>query len=205
MVSQETRSAKDEGRPAPPHGQPYAEWEESALIARAGSDPEAFAELYQRYVDRIYNYIFHRVGSVPDAEDLTARTFQRVYQHIGRYEEKGAPFSAWLYRIAHNLVANWYRDMGRRREVTLDGTVQFAARTPDPYQEVERMEEVDLVRDAVRHLHDDRQLLIILKHSEHLSNAEIAGIMGKTEGAVKSLYHRTLIALQEELRKRGLG
>ena len=79
---------------------------DSALIARAKEDPEAFGLLYERYVGNIYNYIYYRTGNHHDAEDLTARTFFRALKHVSRYVDRGAPFSAWLYRIAHNLVAN---------------------------------------------------------------------------------------------------
>ncbi|MGQ9515822.1 MAG: RNA polymerase sigma factor [Anaerolineae bacterium] len=183
---------------------PYAAMDEAELIVRAARDPQAFGELYERYVDRIYNYIFHRVGNAQEAEDLTARAFLRALQHIGRYEDHGAPFSAWLYRIAHNLVANWYRDTSRRKEVALDDLYVSHRRSEDPYREVIRREEIETVREVVRQFSPDRQMVLILKHSERLSNAEIAQIMGKTEGAIKSLYHRTLLALREELEKRGI-
>jgi RNA polymerase sigma-70 factor (ECF subfamily) len=190
--------------PRPNRNNPYAALDEAELIERAARDPQAFGELYERYVDRIYNYIYHRVGNAQDAEDLTARTFQRALQHIGRYEDHGAPFSAWLYRIAHNLVANWYRDTSRRKEVALDELYASHRRSEDPYREVIRREEIETVREVVRQLSPDRQMVLILKHSEHLSNAEIAQVLGRTEGAIKSLYHRTLQTLREELEKRGI-
>src|SRR5512146_1406023 len=83
-------------------------------------DPEAFSILYERYVKRIYNYVFYRTGNPYDAEDLTERVFHRAFGHIQTYNNRGVPFSAWLYRIAHNLVANWHRDNSRRKEVPLD-------------------------------------------------------------------------------------
>ena len=90
------------------------------LVAQAKADPEAFGVLYERYVNKIYNYVYYRVGNHQDAEDLTARTFFRALKHIGNYEDRGAPVSAWFYRIAHNLIANWHRDQGRRPVVSLD-------------------------------------------------------------------------------------
>ncbi|MGC8828008.1 MAG: sigma-70 family RNA polymerase sigma factor [Anaerolineae bacterium] len=190
--------------PRPDGNNPYAAMDEAELIERAARDPQAFGELYERYVDRIYNYIYHRVGHAQEAEDLTSRTFQRALQHIGRYEDHGAPFSAWLYRIAHNLVANWYRDTSRRKEIALDELYTSHRRSDDPYREVIRREEIETVRELVRQLSPDRQMVLILKHSEHLSNAEIAQVLGRTEGAIKSLYHRTLQTLREELEKRGI-
>ena len=96
------------------------EWDERACIEAAKSDPEAFGRLYEVYVDRIYNYVYHRVGNTHDAEDLTSRTFYRALSHLQSYQDKGIPFSAWLYRIAHNLIANFHRDRNRRPVVTLD-------------------------------------------------------------------------------------
>ncbi|RIK29816.1 MAG: hypothetical protein DCC55_37745, partial [Chloroflexi bacterium] len=94
--------------------------DEAALVAQARNDPTAFGVLYERYVERIYAYIYHRVGNVQDTEDLTARTFYRALDKLDTYEDRGLPFSAWLFRIAHNLVANWHRDRGRRRFLSLD-------------------------------------------------------------------------------------
>ncbi|MCZ7667598.1 MAG: sigma-70 family RNA polymerase sigma factor [Chloroflexi bacterium] len=99
--------------------------EESALIERAKTDSEAFGLLYERYYGRIYNYVYYRTGNVDDAQDLTARIFERAMNHIGRYEDKGLPFSAWLYRIAHNLVANFHRDRSRHRLIALDDIEQW--------------------------------------------------------------------------------
>ena len=89
-------------------------------MARARSEPAAFGQLYEHYVDRVYSYIYHRVGNVQDAEDLTARTFYRALDRLDTYEDRGLPFAAWLFRIAHNLVANWHRDHGQRRFLSLD-------------------------------------------------------------------------------------
>lgn len=181
------------------------EKDEAALIERAKGDPSAFGELYERYVDRIYNYIFHRVGNQHDAEDLTACTFQRALEHIGRYQDQGAPFSAWLYRIAHNLVANWHRDRSRRRRkvISLSELAQVRPWQEGPAHLGEASEEQEALLAAIRRLPADRQLLLILKFSEQLSNAQIGQIMGRSEGAIKSLYHRTLIALRRDLEERG--
>lgn len=172
---------------------------DSTLIARAKNDPEAFGALYERYVDKIYNYICYRVGSDQDAEDLTARTFYRALEHFPSYEDRGAPFSAWLYRIAHNLVANWHRDHSRREMISLDDMVVRTPKEKGPAATTERSDEEDVMLTAVRRLAPDRQQLIILKHVEGMTNAEIGQVMGRTEGAVKSLYHRTLVTLREDL------
>jgi RNA polymerase sigma-70 factor (ECF subfamily) len=172
---------------------------ERELVAKAQADPIAFGQLYDRYVSRIYNYVYHRVGNHHDAEDLTARTFYRALSHIDRYVHRGAPFSAWLYRIAHNLVANYHRDRSRRQTIALDETSAVTSRQPSPQEQAEANERAEALRRAIRRLSPDRQQLLILKFSEGLSNAEIGEIMGRSEGAIKSLYHRTLLTLQEEL------
>ena len=182
-----------------------AEEDERTLIVRAASDPAAFGQIYERYVNRIYNYIYHRVSNPHDAEDLTARTFQRALGRIGQYVDRGVPFSAWLYRIAHNLVANWYRDRSRRKDIPLDELAVSTERHSDPFGQVALKEQLDEVRSAIRQLNPERRALMVLKHSEHLSNAEIAKILGKSEGAIKSLYHRTLIALRQILEAKGSG
>ncbi len=173
--------------------------EERLLIERARGDAQAFGVLYERYVDRIYNYVFYRVGDALEAEDLTARVFYRALAHIDQYRQRGAPFVAWLYRIAHNLVANWHRDKSRRRDVRLDDFVTLAEKGDGPDRTAERNEEARVLLDAVRQLPGERQELLILKFVEGLSNAEIGRMMGRSEGAVKSLYHRTLIALKNDL------
>lgn len=180
-----------------------ADHDEAALIDRARTEPEAFGILYERYVDRIYTYIYYRTGNQQDAEDLTARTFFKALSHIGQYAHRGAPFSAWLYRIAHNIVANWHRDHHHQRELALDEHVPQSQVSGNPEQRAEVSEERAALLRAIRRLPDDRQQLLLLKFMESLSNAQIGNIMGRTEGAVKSLYHRTLIALREDMHNRG--
>ena len=168
-------------------------------------DSEAFGLLYERYVTRIYNYIFYRIGSSYDAEDLTERVFIRALRHINRYNNRGLPFSAWLYRIAHNLVANWYRDNSRRKEIPLDDGILTSHQSSFPEQEVLHSEERERLLQVIRTLPPDRQQLVILKFVDHLSNAEIGQIMGRTEGAIKSLYHRTLLTIRDELFSLSIG
>ncbi len=177
------------------------EWSDDAVLQRASQgDNIAFGVLYERYVGRIFNYVYYRTGSASDAEDLTARVFFRAMRHIGSYTNRGLPFSAWLYRIAHNLVANWHRDNSRRKEIPLDEAISFRTPAEHPESSVVDLEERERLLKVIRCLPDDRQQLLILKFVDHFSNAEIAQIMGRTEGAVKSLYHRTLLSLRSEYR-----
>ena len=173
--------------------------DEKELIERAKQDKDAFGELYERYIERIYNYVYYRTGNAADAEDLTAKIFIRAMQHIGNYEHQGVPFSAWLYRIAHNLVANWHRDRSRRQIIALDDIVQWHAHGETPEFFTELMEDKERLALAIHRLPADRQELLTLKFVERLPNADIGDIMGRSEGAIKSLYHRTLLALREDL------
>ncbi len=173
--------------------------DENAVMLASKGNAEAFSYLYEQNVNRIYNYIFFRIGSAQDAEDLTSRVFHRAFGHINSYIEKGVPFSAWLYRIAHNLIANWHRDNFRRREVSLEDQLDLPQHGDLPERLVERNQETEMLLRAIRKLSPERQQLILLKYLEDLSNVEIAVIMRRTEGAIKSLYHRSLIALREEL------
>ncbi len=172
---------------------------EAQLVERAKRDPSAFGQLYERYIDRIYSYIYYRVGDAREAEDLTARVFFRALARIGAYKQRGAPFISWLYRIAHNLVANWHRDRGRRNEVSLDVLLDLHAAEGPQQHSVERDEEDRALLEAIRHLPEDRQQILILKFVEDLTNAEIGEILGRSEGAIKSLYHRTLLELRADL------
>jgi len=171
---------------------------DAELVARARHDPDAFGQLYERYVDKIYNYMYYRTGSHYDAEDLTAKVFYQALMHVKRYVERGLPFSAWLYRIAHNLVANWYRSKNRQ-VINLDEMTASALQHPGeiPEKSFEHQDEQRLLLRLIRRLPEDRQQLVILKFVNQLSNQEIGQIMGRSEGAIKSLYHRTLLTLRE--------
>lgn len=169
------------------------------ILARASAgDRDAFGMLYERYIDRIFNYVYYRTGNVNDAEDLTARVFQRAMNHIVNYTDRGVPFSAWLYRIAHNLVANWHRDRSRRQEIPISDA-PLVAKGDAPEASMVHTEQQEALLRLIRSLPSERQTLLILKFVEHYSNAEIGEIMGRSEGAVKSLYHRTLLALRDDI------
>jgi RNA polymerase sigma-70 factor (ECF subfamily) len=175
--------------------------DDEALERAIQGDPESFSILYERYVTRIYNYIFYRTGSPYDAEDLTERVFLRALGHIKTYNNRGVPFTAWLYRIAHNLVANWHRDNSRRKEVPLEDQKNLHLRSDHPETALVNSQDQAQLLQIIRGLSEERQQLIILKFVEHMSNAEVATIMGRSEGAIKSLYHRTLQSLREEMDK----
>ena len=177
----------------------YEDMEDGELVALAKRDKRAFGELYERHLSNIYSYVYYRTGNVHDAEDLTAKVFLRALSHIGNYVDRGAPFQAWLYRIAHNLVANWHRDQGRRKIIALDDYAAQSLKSEAPQRLSEEREDAKELLEAVRRLPPDRQQLLLLKFLQQMSNAEIGSVMGRTEGAIKSLYHRTLLALRDDL------
>lgn len=174
---------------------------EDVLVERAKRDRQAFSDLYQQYASRIYNYIYQRTGSTVEAEELTATVFLRALSHLDSYQPRGQSFGTWLFTIAHNLLVNWYRDRERQgapllREVSGSEDVAAALATA---------EEVALMQRAVAGLPEERQQLIFLKYVDGLSNAEIGRVMGRSEGAIKSLLHRTLRALRKEIRRQHNG
>ncbi len=176
-----------------------ADVDENRLIEQAKSDPAAFGELYELYVDKIYNYIYYRVGNHHEAEDLTAKVFYKALNHIPHYHNRGIPFVAWLYRIARNLVANWHRDTKRRQIVALESVTLKGDGQESPHKAAEQTDEREILLAAIQRLPPERQQLLTLKFIEKMSNAEIGQIMGRSEGAIKSLYHRTLVSLKELL------
>ena len=175
--------------------------EERELIKRAKTDPEAFGELYEYYVERIYNYIYFRTGNVHDAEDLTGRVFFKALEAIGSYRDMGFPFSAWLFRIAHNQVANYHRDRSRKREFSIDdlavADLSEHRKSPEAAAILQQQRE-DLLK-ILKDLTPIKQEVIVPKFVEKLSNAEIGAVLNKSEGAIKSIYHRTLVELRERL------
>ena len=174
------------------------------LVRRAqAGEVDAFGVLYQRHVSAIYNYCYQRTGHVSEAEDLTARTFHQALKSLDRYTYTGAPVAAWFYRIAHNLVANWHRSQRRSPVLPLTEALGLVAREKSPQVHVETQEEYAALRAAIRRLPATRQEILILRFSHGLSHREIGAIIGRSEGAVKVLLHRTLAALREELAERG--
>ena len=169
------------------------------LAERARTDSNAFGVLYDRHVKRIYNYVHYRTGSAADAEDLTERVFFQALEKIPKYQVRGAPFTAWLFRIAHNLVANWHRDASRHPKAPLEEASERSDQRADPPSDVLAAEERAELRAAIAKLPADRQHLLMMKFAEERSNAEIAQEMRRTEGAVKALLHRTLTGLRRDL------
>jgi RNA polymerase sigma-70 factor (ECF subfamily) len=164
--------------------------------AQAGSR-DALEELYLLHFDRIYSYLHMSVGNRHDAEDLTTQTFLKMLESIGRYQMTAAPFSAWLFRIAHNLAMDHFRAARR---------VQPEDELPEPADQELSAEAAALqaigresMLDMIEELSDEQKQVLTLKFVFNFGNAEVATILGKTEGAVKSLQHRALVALQKRI------
>lgn len=169
--------------------------EQDLVRLAVGRDADAFGQLYQIHLDKIYRYIFYRVGSAPEAEDLTEQVFLKAWEHIARYDERGLPFSAWLYRMAHNQVVDHYRT----RRLTEELSDSLVESREGPAQTVERRMEAAGVAAALSTLSPENQQVLVLRFVQGLSHADAAAVMGKTEGATRILQHRALAALQAAL------
>jgi len=169
------------------------------LVERAQQgDRAALEELYLMHFDRIYSYLHLSVGNRHDAEDLTTQTFVRMLESIDRFEWRKVPISAWLFRIAHNLAMDHFR-AGRRwqpeEEVPEPAGPDQNSAEEEAFHSLGRRSMLEMIEELS---HDQRQVLT-LKFVFDFSNVEVATILGKTEGAVKSLQHRALASLQRQL------
>ena len=169
------------------------------LVERAqGGDRDALEELYLLHFDRIYSYLHMSVGNRHDAEDLTTQTFLKMLESIGRFRWQSAPFSAWLFRIAHNLAMDHFRATKRwqpEEEVPEPETDESTSAEAGALEEIGRRSMLDLIEN----LSTEQQQVLTLKFVFNFPNAEVATILGKTEGAVKSLQHRALASLQKQI------
>lgn len=160
-------------------------------VRAAQVDRAAFATLYRRYLDRVYGYSFYLLGDHHDAEDATERTFLAALAAIDRYRDEGSTFRSWLFRIAHNQLANALRARSRRRTESLDGVPEPAA-GDDPARQAGLADDARRLRAAVASLSEDRRQVVILRFVDGLSAREIGDVLGRSEGAVRVLQHRAL-------------
>jgi RNA polymerase sigma-70 factor (ECF subfamily) len=167
-------------------------------LARAG-DAEAFGQLYDRYVDTVYRYIYYRVGSSQLAEDLTSETFLRALRRISSFTWQGRDFAAWLVTIARNLVVDHFKSSRFRLEVTTGEMLDADDVQESPEGTVlESFINVALLK-AVKRLNPQQQECVVLRFLQGLSVAETARIMGKNEGAIKTLQYRAVRSLAQLL------
>jgi len=174
--------------------------DEKSVVQRAKqNDPNAFAELYEEYFDKIYRYIAIKIGDKAEAEDMTQQVFLKALQSISTFKWKGFPFSAWLYRIAHNQVVDYIRK-NKKRPDTLFDEMQVSDRTGvSPEMMAERNIDIEQVMSATRQLTESQREVISLRFTSELPTAEVAKIMGKSQGAVKALQHSAIVALRKAL------
>jgi RNA polymerase sigma-70 factor (ECF subfamily) len=174
--------------------------EEVSLIRRAQQgDQVALTQLYEAHFDRIYRYIAIKIGDRTEAEDMTQQVFLHAIKSLSGYREKGMHFSSWLYRIAHNQVVDYLRKKSRRITVSLDESLPIPAADGDPKILVEMKIAMEEVVVATKKLTAAQQEVISLRFAAELSITEVAGVMGKSEGAIKALQHSAIVALRKAL------
>src|SRR3954467_727236 len=173
-----------------------------ALVDRAQQgDRAALEELYLIHFDRIYGYLHVSVGNRHDAEDLTTQTFLKMLESINKFRWQSAPFSAWLFRIAHNLAMDHFRANRRwqpEEEVPEPDADEATSAEEGALESIGRKSMLELIDE----LSGEQQQVLTLKFVFNFSNAEAATILAKTEGAIKSLQHRALVSLQKQLERR---
>ncbi len=173
----------------------------TALVKQAqAGGAAAFSALYEHYYDSIFRYVSFRTSSAVDAEDITAEVFVRMIESIHRFKWQGHPFSSWLFRIAHNLVVDFYRKRGRRPTVPLDSVssvMQAASVDADANLDIELT--LEEVRRAMEGLTELQREVITLRFGAGLSIAETASAVGKKGNAVKALQHAGIKKLRREL------
>jgi len=170
------------------------ESDERLLIEAAQKDPSRFAELYELHFDRVYAYVARRVGDRAETQDLTAHVFQQALANLGKFKWRGAPFAAWLYRIASNAIADH-----ARRNMRESNDLQSATETTAGAVELEEVERRAVLFRAVDKLPDDQRRVIVLRFAEEKSIREIADELGRSEGAIKQLQFRGLENLRSRL------
>jgi len=172
--------------------------DEEGLVRRAQQrDQQAFTQLYEEYFDKIYRYIAFRIGNKTEAEDMTQQVFLSAMKSIASFKWKGIPFSAWLFRTAHNQVVDYLRKQARHITVPLAESLHSADDNPELV--AERNLDIERLLSATRGLTKAQGEVISLRFGGELSIAEVARAMGKSPGAVKALQHSAIVALRRVL------
>lgn len=171
--------------------------DERDLVQRAKQrDEEAFTRLYESYFDKVYRYLVLRIGDRTEAEDLTQQVFLKVVRQITSFNWKGPPFSAWLFRIAHNQMVDYLRREKKRLSLPLSESI---ASQDDPQRTAETNLDIELLLRATKRLTEAQREVVSLRFSADLPTREVARIMGKSEGAIKALQHSAIITLRKML------
>ena len=165
--------------------------EERLLIETAQRDPRRFGELFERHAHRVYAFVARRVRERGEVEDITSEVFHQALRNLKRYEYRGTPFSAWLFKIAANAIAQYGRDLTRAKEDPLEDA-------PEPVTD-EDAERRAVVFDLLKHLPEDQRRVVRLRYAEQRSMREIAAEMDRSEAAVKQLHYRALENLRQQM------
>ena len=172
--------------------------DEQGLVHRAQQhDKEAFAQLYEKYFDKIYRYIALKIGNRIEAEDMTQQVFINAFHSISSFKWRGFPFSAWLFRIAHNQVVDYLRR--KTRQPTLSLNESLAVSESNIQKAVEQKMNIEQLVLATKKLTPAQREVILLRFAGELPIAQVAKIMGKSEGAIKALQHSAIVALRKTL------
>jgi RNA polymerase sigma-70 factor (ECF subfamily) len=173
------------------------------LLGRARDfDNQALAEIYDRYSESVYRYLYRYLGDAAQAEDLTSEVFLRFLKALGTRRAPKEQLQGWLYRVAHNLTMDWFRQQSRRPTVALDE--ELVADGDLPSTVAEKRQEQQRLRAAIARLTEGQQQVILLRFGEGYKVAEVAALMGKSEGAVKVLQHRAVKRLHKLLGPEGM-
>ena len=172
--------------------------DEESLVRQAQQrDQEAFAQLYEENFDKIYRYVVLRIGSKTEAEDMTQQVFLNALQSISSFKWKGVPFSAWLFRIARNQVVDYLRKKKRPATTPLDESL--ASSDSNPELAAEHSLDIEQLLLATEQLTEAQREVISLRFAGELAIAQVAKVMGKSQGAVKALQHSAIVALRKAL------
>lgn len=182
-------------RPGELHGGSLGSDAGLVLAAKAG-DATAFGELYERYRDAIYRFCLARTGSAADAEDLTSDVFVKALQSIDRYQDRGLPFAAFLYRIARNAAIDRSRTL--KQPLSVDGLLSEPVSKQNVESEASLAVEKSILLAALTKLKREHRDVIVMRFIEGYAAAEVAQLLGKTEGAIRTLQHRALERLRRE-------
>src|SRR5450759_3296101 len=171
-----------------------------SLVKKAKSrDPEAFGMLYDEYVDQIFRYVYYKIGNLPESQDLTGQTFLKAFENIDSYEMRDIAFSSWLYRIAHNLVVDYFRRESKRERVSIDEQPPALSNQGNPAEAVMADLESERLYKAMQKLTYNQREVLVLKFIDNLSNNQVAEIMGISAGAVKCTQKREVLSLNRIL------
>ncbi|MGD9143198.1 MAG: sigma-70 family RNA polymerase sigma factor [Dehalococcoidia bacterium] len=182
--------------------------QERQLVETARTDINAFGQLYDEYYSRIFSYILKRVAGIDPAQDITSEVFFKALKSLHKFRWRGVPFSAWLYRIANNEIANHFRRNGHRRlELdTVTNSVDYSEPSPEDEvltaeAELKKHEDFLALHESIARLAIRYQEVIVMRYFENKRIREIAEILGKREGTVKSLLHRGLEKLRKSMER----